>query len=310
MPLFKIDKNNASLIDEKKIKLEADLQLLCESNLETIFGLRFIASEFQVGNLRIDTLAFDDDSKSFVIIEYKRDRSFSVVDQGFAYLALMLNNKAEFILEYNETNDKHLKRDDVDWSQSKVIFVAHSFTVHQKGAINFKDLPIELWEVKQFENNTMHFDQVQRANATESIKTIRKDQQIEKVSREVKRYTVDDHFKPGWKLSRETYESLRDQILAVDSRIEESPKKIYIGFKLGSKLLAGVHVLKGKLILFMCRTQPKELKDPDGKVVYRNKCMEHYNQHISDFHLKEVTDVDYAVFLFKQVLTKFAKSSK
>ena len=67
-------------------------------------------------NFRIDTLAFDTETKSFVRIEYKRDRSFSVVDQGFAYLSLMLNNKADFILEYNERMKDNLKREDVDWS--------------------------------------------------------------------------------------------------------------------------------------------------------------------------------------------------
>ena len=60
-------------------------------------------SEFTLHNFRIDTLAFDEESKSFVIIEYKKDKSFSVVDQGYAYLSLMLNNKADFILEYNES---------------------------------------------------------------------------------------------------------------------------------------------------------------------------------------------------------------
>jgi hypothetical protein len=42
--------------------------------------------------LRIDTLAFDDESKGFVIIEYKKDRNFSVVDQGMAYLKFLLKN--------------------------------------------------------------------------------------------------------------------------------------------------------------------------------------------------------------------------
>jgi selenocysteine lyase/cysteine desulfurase len=59
-----------------------------------------VKSEFELRGLRIDTLAFYNESKAFVIIEYKKDRNFSVVDQGMAYLNLMLNNKADFILEY------------------------------------------------------------------------------------------------------------------------------------------------------------------------------------------------------------------
>ena len=68
--------------------------------------LDFISSEFSLNNFRIDTLALDKESKSFVIIEFKRDKNFSVVDQGYAYLSLMLNNKADFILEYNENKKK------------------------------------------------------------------------------------------------------------------------------------------------------------------------------------------------------------
>ena len=66
-----------------------------------MFGYEFVKSELQLGNLRIDTLAFDNENRSFVIIEYKIDQSFSVIDQGYAYLGLLLNNKADFILEYN-----------------------------------------------------------------------------------------------------------------------------------------------------------------------------------------------------------------
>jgi hypothetical protein len=48
------------------------MQKLTENNLDSIFGLEFIATEFQLHNLRIDTLAFDNETNSFVIIEYKR----------------------------------------------------------------------------------------------------------------------------------------------------------------------------------------------------------------------------------------------
>ena len=75
-------------------------------NLNKLLGLEFVKSEFTISGsvqrLRIDTLAFDRKNKAFVIIEYKQDKNFSVVDQGYAYLSAMLNNKADFILEYNE----------------------------------------------------------------------------------------------------------------------------------------------------------------------------------------------------------------
>lgn len=57
-----------------------------------------------------------------MIIEYKRERNDGVVDQGLSYLNLMLEYKGDFIVEYNESCNKSLKRTDIDWSQSKVLF--------------------------------------------------------------------------------------------------------------------------------------------------------------------------------------------
>jgi hypothetical protein len=78
-----------------------------------------------------------------------------VVDQGFTYLSLMLENKADFIVEYNESLKQNLKREDVDWSQTRVAFVSTNFTDNQIQATNFKDIAIELWEIKQFDNDTV-----------------------------------------------------------------------------------------------------------------------------------------------------------
>ena len=142
MPIYKQTDDKLIPIKEKKVDLEKTLQNLVEANLNDIFGLSFVATEFSLNNLRIDTLAFDEEAKAFVVIEYKRDKNFTVIDQGYAYLALLLNNKADFVLEYNEKCKKNIRKDDVDWSQSRVIFIASSFTKYQQEAIGFQDLPI------------------------------------------------------------------------------------------------------------------------------------------------------------------------
>jgi RecB family endonuclease NucS len=80
-------------IVEEQFPLEREVQRLTEANLQELFNLVPVKSEFELHGLRIDTLGFDKESGAFVIIEYKKDRNFSVVDQGIAYLNLMLNNK-------------------------------------------------------------------------------------------------------------------------------------------------------------------------------------------------------------------------
>ena len=86
------DKIQKLELDE--FKLEKELQLFVENNLEQLLNLELIKSEFLIESYRIDTLAFDKENKSFVVIEYKRGSSYSVIDQGYSYLATVLNNKA------------------------------------------------------------------------------------------------------------------------------------------------------------------------------------------------------------------------
>jgi hypothetical protein len=172
MPIYKIIGGNLTQIKEKPFKLERDIQNLFEENLNTIMGLELVKSEFLIKNKRIDTLAFDTQNKAFIIIEYKRGKNISVIDQGFTYLSLMLENKADFIVEYNESLKKQLKRNDVDWSQTRVVFVSPSFTENQKLATNFKDIAIELWEVKRYENENVSISPIKKSKSAESIKPI------------------------------------------------------------------------------------------------------------------------------------------
>ena len=306
MPIFK---NNGKLvpIKEKKIKLERDLQTLVEANLTTLLGLEFISTEFRLNNRRIDTLAFDKESNSFVIIEYKRGSSFSVVDQGFAYLALMLNNKADFILEYNEQSKKSLTRIDVDWTQSKVIFIANSFTAHQRQAINFRGLPMEMWEAKKYDDEIFSLNQIRATETVESINTISSNDTVKKVTKEVKQYSVDALFKKGWDSAREICDELIERLLALDSRLEISPQKNYVGLKIDRSVVAALTIRKSKVIVQLYRVAPKDVKDPDGKVTYVNGSMDRWGKHVSNYAVIDGAEAEYqyAVSLVSQLLGKF-----
>lgn len=100
MALFINQTGKLNEVKEKPFKLERDIQKLFEANLYEIMGLELVKSEFTIKNKRIDTLAYDAQASAFIIIEYKRDKNISVVDQGFTYLSMMLENKADFIVEY------------------------------------------------------------------------------------------------------------------------------------------------------------------------------------------------------------------
>lgn len=306
MYLFHSKKTTLSELKENPFKLEKEIQSLTEQNLEKVFGLKFISTEFALNEFRIDSLAYDEENKSFVIIEYKRGSSFSVVDQGYSYLALLLNNKADFVLEFNEKTGKSFNKKDINWEASRVIFVANWFTSHQRNAINFKDLPIELREVKRFETEIVVFNQLKAKNTSASVKTISKwDKDVSKIMSEVKTYTVDDHFNKWWDESREIYEKLSEKILALDSRIDEDPKKQYIGYKIGNKIVVEVKIYKSKVEIRLLRVKPIDLSDPDKKTKYFENSYQYFNKHISIYNITTEDDIDYWIFLAKQVLKKF-----
>lgn len=302
MAIYSEKNGKLFFIEEIDFKLEKDIQRVCEDNLNQLFGLEIVKSQFTFQNFRIDTLAFDPKSKSFVVIEYKKDKNFSVIDQGYAYLSLLLNNKADFILKYNENRKTSLKRDDIDWSQTKVIFISPSFTQYQIQSINFKDLPIELWEIKKYANKIISFVQILPLGATESIKTISKGSKtIESVSKEVKVYTEDEHLAEKPDEIRELYDKFKASLLTIGNDIKIKPTKWYIGF-LSKSNFVDIHIQKKALKIWL-NLKLGELDDPK-KLARDVSNTGHWGNGDYELQVIDDKDIEYIISLAKQSYSK------
>jgi hypothetical protein len=73
MNIYTLNSGTLTQIKESPFKLEREIQSIFEQNLGTVMDLELVKSEFSIKNKRIDTLAFDPQSKAFIIIEYKKD---------------------------------------------------------------------------------------------------------------------------------------------------------------------------------------------------------------------------------------------
>lgn len=302
MQLYHQQKNTLSSLKEKPFKLEKDMQKLFESNIEQITGFKFVKTEFSLKSVRFDTLAFDEESKSFVIIEYKRDRNYSVVDQGVSYLNLMLEYKADFIVEYNESCNKNLKRDDVDWSQSKVIFVAPSFTSFQKQSSNFKDLPIELWEIKQFENDIIVINPIKKSSSAPSIKQVQSSPNNTEISNVVKEIVVYDEDRFLQNKSDdiiELYNIYKEAILNLAPDIEALPLKWVMMFKTDRKF-AYIEIQKKNLKLWI---NLKKGQLDDSKGLARDvSSVGHAGNGDYELTITDTENLEYIMSLIKQAL--------
>ena len=228
MEMYKIIDKGVEFIEVNPFNLEKDIQKLIEKNTETFFGLEFVRSEFSIGEFRIDTLCYDNETNSFVIIEYKKGNSYSVIDQGYSYLSLMLNNKSEFIIEYNEKLDKNLKRDNVDWSQSRIIFVSQSFNSYHKNSVNFKNLPFELWEIKRYYNDTIILNKY-NSTSKEKIDTISsvENSEINSVNKEIQIISEEFHTSKLDDKTKDKWNELKERFLELDN-VKLEIKKPYI----------------------------------------------------------------------------------
>jgi predicted transport protein len=305
MKLYSIqDKTRLKPVSNIKFDLEKEIQVLFEKNLEELFNLQFVKSEFSIKSFRIDTLGYDSENKSFVIIEYKKDRNFSVIDQGYTYMSLMLNNKSDFILEYNENCSGLLKRDDIDWTQSKVIFVSPHFTEYQKHSINFKDVPFELWEVKKYENNMIGLVQ-HKTTSDESISTISDDKSnvVNQVSKEIKVYTEEYHFKKNVRRDEKVvdlYNELKDRILNL-GEVEIIPRKEYIGFRKKRPFCDVVFYTDHLRILV--NLKKGQLDDPKN-LTKDMSSQGHWGNGDYEIRLSPNDELDYVMFLITQSYKK------
>ncbi len=315
MAIFKNNNSKLTYVKAQKLALEKDIQKLTEGNLDVIFGLKFISGslnrEFSVRaneqDFYLDTLAFDESKQSFVIIEYKKEKSFSVIDQGFAYLAAMLNNQAEFILEANEKLGKSFSKKDINWEESRVIFISNEFTNYQRNAINFKDLPIYLYEARIYENGLVEYDPIKPYRTSVSIKKISKDKTIEAVTKQVKVYSLDDLFNPSWSNSKELFDQLREKIMKLGPGISENIVKYYIAYKVlrnGQSYNFVEIVPQANGLKIYLDIKKSELKDQQNITEDATK-VGHWATGSVKFGIQSLDEIDYAINLILQSFTKF-----
>ncbi|KAA9366140.1 DUF5655 domain-containing protein [Ochrobactrum quorumnocens] len=149
--LFRFDGTVASELSGTAVQVEKSLQNIFEANLETLLGIRFLASEHSTGTVhggRIDTLGLDEDNCP-VIIEYKRAVNENVINQGLFYLDWLLDHRKEFQWLVMERLGSDVAKT-VDWSAPRLVCIAGDFTRYDEHAVKQIARNIELIRYRQF----------------------------------------------------------------------------------------------------------------------------------------------------------------
>lgn len=296
MSLFKFENQSLKEISEKEFKKEKQLQQLVENNLSELLNLEFVSSEFPIKNFRLDTLAFNKESNSFVIIEYKKSKNQSLVDQGYSYLNTMIDQKAAFVLVFNEKFPESIKKiSDIDWSQSRIIFISPLFSTYQIGATSNPDLPIDLIQVKSFDHNIIQMEEITKShymsNDRENLTS------VNKLNKEIQVYTEEKSLERVNEDIQELYFKIKETILDWDPNIRKTIQRHYIAFKLKTNF-CDIKVQKASLKIWV-NSKYGKLEDPKNR--FRNVSnVGHYGN--GDYEIKIMNDeeIEYVLSVIKQ----------
>lgn len=245
------------------VALERSLQTMIEGNLETFFGVRFLASEFVTTNGgRMDTLGIDENNCP-IIIEYKRDLNENVINQGLFYLDWLMDHRRDFEWLVLDRFGKE-QAQSVDWSAPRLICIAGDFTKYDEHAVNQMNRNIELVRYKRFGDDLFLLELLtsstakQSRVATRTLSSAPDDADHEEVTQ------VEQSLKEASKELLELYESLRSFLMGLGDDVQERKLKVYIAFK-RIKNFATVNVNPGRQNLYIqLRLSPTEVQLEEG----------------------------------------------
>lgn len=232
---------------------EKGLQTVVERNLETVFGVRFVASEFNTGTKhrgRIDTLGLDQDG-SPVIIEYKLTSNDNVINQGLFYLDWLMDHRGDFEVKARST----LGDVDVVWTAPRLILLASDFSRFDQYAVNRIDERIELWTYTLYEGDLL---QIELLSSEEVAAPKTKPAPARAVGKSPKatrprtraEFDLDHHLAKMSPATEKLFHLLRDGILALGDDVTERYMNQYVGYR-RLKNFCEIVGMRGKLNVFI-----------------------------------------------------------
>jgi len=298
MALFKIQNQIVKKLITKDLDLEKNLQSLFENNLDEILNISFLAHEYSTSfGGRIDTLGIDRNG-SPCIIEYKKNQSDNVINQGLSYLRWLLDHKADFeILCRNKKIEI-----EIDWDSPRVICISESYNKFDIDTADILPINVELLRYRIYDNDILYIEPENYQKVKISTSGIIKKGERQKEKREVlqKIYTIDEHLQKASKEIQSLFLKLREKITSIDEDIIEESKAKYIAYKTSTNFV-DVVLLHSSLKIFL-NVKSGELNDPDGlaRDLAKPKLIGHWGNGDYEMKLEKVEELDKVFALIKQ----------
>lgn len=254
--LFSLQNGVADESHPKAFKLEKEVQDIFEKNLETLLGVRFVASEFVAGaGNRIDTLGIDENGFP-VVIEYKLDKHKTVINQGVAYLVWLKNHQdAYWKAVFNKLGQA--VADSIDFSSVRLICVAADFTRDDLGMYELMPGMIDLVRYRRFGESQILLERITMADTTTS-KPIKPETEKSGTDKPIAKWLAEADAS-----TKALYESLRQAILDQGEDVTEKETKLYFAFKRIRNFATVCYASKTEMIVYL-HLNPDEVTMREG----------------------------------------------
>ncbi|WP_370468529.1 DUF5655 domain-containing protein [Streptacidiphilus sp. P02-A3a] len=157
MMLFRQDAHGRDVeLRGSTVALEVELQRRVEAGMESMLGIRFLASEYPTGPWhrgRIDTLGLDENGTP-VIVEYKKGSDSGVMSQAVSYLSWLDSAHHEFEALVKEKLGAEAA-EAIDWRNPRMVCIAASFSHHDRVAVNRLPERIDLVRYSVFDGGLL-----------------------------------------------------------------------------------------------------------------------------------------------------------
>ena len=146
--LYQATTTGLAKVEPDPFEYEHEMRDFVSDNIGVLFpGLEKVKNEMTIKDYRFDTIAYDRNQNTFVVIEYKNKVDKGAVTQVVAYAATIRNHRAELRLAHDGKPNDHK----YDWNAVYSIIVAPSFDKVAKDAVQDKG-DMELYTIKKYGN--------------------------------------------------------------------------------------------------------------------------------------------------------------
>lgn len=235
--LFRLCGGIATELASRVALLEKVLQTLIEGQMETLLGVRFLATEYATGKThkgRIDSLGLDENGCP-VIVEYKRHSNENVINQGLFYLDWLLDHQAEFRWLVMEKLGKDVA-ERIEWSGTRLLCIAADFTRYDQYAVQQIPRNIELIRYKLFGDDLLLLELVNTqsvpdATATKSRSAAEQPVEAVQPKQSGKDKSLAEQLEQSTPEIRALYTQTVDFLHALGDDVQEKALKLYTAFR-------------------------------------------------------------------------------